>query len=102
MKTVHELRKAGNMVKVFHHRHVKTFRSIFSHGGMKTKYDPRGGMTKVVIKPKNLPSEHTVVGTAYCSDKDNYNKKLGVRIAMGRALKQLRENHGVNLENNND
>jgi len=31
-----------------------------------------------------------VSGKSKCSPKDNYNKKLGVRIALGRALEELK------------
>jgi len=33
------------------------------------------------------PDQKDSVGTAYCSRKDQWNRKLGNRIALGRALK---------------
>jgi len=49
---------------------------------------PRGGKTEAIIyKKKNKRVlAHTL---ARCSERDNYNKKLGRMIAVGRALKQL-------------
>ena len=47
---------------------------------------PRGGETFVSVL---LPSGHEVNGNAVCSKHDVYNKKLGVKIALGRAIKQL-------------
>lgn len=47
---------------------------------------PKGGATVVV-----LPSGHS--GFAICSHKDQFNKKLGYRIAYGRALKAKENGH---------
>jgi hypothetical protein len=43
---------------------------------------PKGGTTHVIIDSPN--GEH-FEGIARCSKQDNYNKKLGVRIALGRS-----------------
>jgi hypothetical protein len=58
---------------------------------------PRGGSTTARIF-KDVPTEDaeeftTVVvahGHAYCNESDNYNKRIGRNIALGRALKRLR------------
>lgn len=68
--TVQELRNAGYKVRVLHSR-----RDTFDG------YRPKGGFTRVVI---DSPYGEHFEGEAKCSDKDNYNKKLGVRIALGR------------------
>lgn len=51
--------------------------------------DPRGGVTVA-----RLTDDETGVilghGEAWCSPWDNFNRKLGKTIALGRALKQLR------------
>ena len=71
--TVHELRKAGYKVGVFHIReHIN-----------EKHLSPRGGSTMVHI---TTPDNEELHGVANCSKHDNYNKKLGVRIAIGRAL----------------
>lgn len=71
--TVEDLRKSGYKVKVHHHRK-------FSVVGINS----RGGKTIVEI---TTPDGSTFTGVARCSRKENFNKRLGVRIALGRALK---------------
>ena len=69
MLTVKSLRQFGYKVRVLHNMTVNS----------------RGGATVVEItSPIN-----TVSGVALCNHQDQYNRKLGVRIALGRALKQL-------------
>lgn len=70
--TVSFLRKSGYKVAVRHHR-------IFNSDGS-TK--PKGGMTEVII---DSPHGEHFEGKAKCCDQDNYNKKLGIRIALGRS-----------------
>ena len=48
--------------------------------------DPRGGLTVVDII---LDDGRTYTGTATCSMRDNYNKRIGRAIAIGRALKDM-------------
>lgn len=47
---------------------------------------PRGGVTSCKI---TLPDGRETIGVAECSEKDNYSKKIGRDIALGRALAQL-------------
>lgn len=79
MNTIQELRNAGYKVKVLH------FRDRIFKSRMDTSFtgyeSPKGGFTKVII---DSPEGDHYEGEAYCSKKDNYNKKLGVRIALGR------------------
>lgn len=79
MKTVHELRQDGCKVRV---RHYRTSKLINEHHS-KVKANEKGGRTTVDV---TFPDGTEVSGEALCSDQDNYNKKLGVRIALGRAL----------------
>ena len=46
---------------------------------------PKGGVTKVTVVDT---AGIEYYGLAECSPKDNFNRKLGVRIALGRALKK--------------
>jgi hypothetical protein len=70
--TVENLRNLGYKVRVLHYRK-----------------NEKGGKTVIQVKtPEGIELE----GTAVCSRKENYNKKLGVSIALGRAL------NGVNNE----
>jgi hypothetical protein len=56
----------------------------------------KGGSTEVLVT-RPVPSHmeewgavgESVVGVAECNPKDNFDRKRGVRIALGRALKQL-------------
>jgi len=76
MITVHELRKLGYKVSVHHDRNI-----VNRNGNL--EFDPRGGNTVVTL----VNDGDIVIGRAACSKKDNYSKKLGVRIALGRLLK---------------
>lgn len=49
---------------------------------------PRGGWTKAVVK---FEDGTTAIGTAECSQKDNYCRKIGRDIALGRALARAKE-----------
>jgi hypothetical protein len=46
---------------------------------------PRGGSTKCLLA---LPNGQEIVGEARCSTRDNYSKRLGRDISLGRALAQ--------------
>jgi hypothetical protein len=81
--TVKELRSIGFKVRVLHFRKPST---KFRINGEKfedySTPSPKGGATKVVI---DSPDGQHFEGKAKCSDDDNYDKKLGIRIALGRA-----------------
>jgi hypothetical protein len=70
--TIQYLRQSGYKVGVYHHRR-KTKKGTVS---------PKGGKTILVI---DSPSGQHFEGIATCSKEDNYNKKLGIRIALGRS-----------------
>lgn len=78
MSTVQELRSQGYTVKVRHNRArpSDTLASV----------DPKGGSTEVRIEKDGVGAS----GEAVCSAKDNYSRKVGRNIALGRALKALR------------
>lgn len=71
------LKQNGYYVDVLHVRNTEAFSGDFN---------PKGGTTIVEIRDfnQNLVSK----GTAKCSPKDNYNKKRGVQIALGKAWKR--------------
>lgn len=73
--TIHDLRKAGYKVRVLH------FRSVDCR--ILGAYQAKGGETVVQI---TTPDGINLEGRAKCSDKDLYNKRLGVKVAVGRAL----------------
>lgn len=78
--TVESLRASGCKVRVMHTRRPN------SEG-----VNARGGKTVVEV---TTPDGITLVGVSRCSRKENFNKKLGVRIALGRAFDSVR-NKGV-------
>lgn len=85
--TVQELRNKGYKVKVFHNRLYNGYHK-WQVGGHEyiqrnTPVDPdtKGGSTEIVI---DSPFGEHFHGVAICSKKDNFNKKLGVKIALGR------------------
>jgi hypothetical protein len=90
--TVHQIRKAGNKVHVEHRR--RYYDKINKQYVYMTAYEytlvnPRfiegplatGGLTKLYITFK---TGYECGAEARCSLKDNYNKKLGVNIALDR------------------
>jgi len=76
--TVETLRKSGYKVGVYHKRR-RDERLIFPEL-------PKGGRTEVCI---TTPNGRTATGKARCSKEDTYVKKIGVQIALDRALKKL-------------
>lgn len=69
--TIHQLRRAGWKVRVIHG--VTDEENILSDR-----------FTRIEL---TSPEQKDAVGIAFCSRKDQWNRKLGNRIAIGRALK---------------
>lgn len=72
-----------HVVKYEHHRHYLT----------SMKVSPRGGMTVAYLyRKEDLEAGGIAIavssGVAHCHPNDNYNKRIGRAIALGRALKQ--------------
>lgn len=85
----------GAVVRVNHRRRV----AFLEEGEYLTRFEmrerfpvserailPNGGMTTARIE---LPDGRVATGEARCSVRDNYNRKIGRDIAIGRALKSL-------------
>lgn len=73
--TIHQLRRAGWKVRVIH--------SLINpdEDGLSRLADR---ITRIELtSPEGVDS----TGIAYCSKEDQWNRKLGNRIALGRALK---------------
>lgn len=84
MVSVHNVRQMGYSVDIHHVRN-------YDKNGV---ISCRGGITEVDIYKNFVLASYR--GVSLCNDKDNYNKKLGVRIALGRAMKLMgipRKNH---------
>ena len=89
METVKSLRQSGYKVRVIHKReYTYTSGPFFTDKTIKkeSRMNEKGGYTFVEIR---TPDEKEYFGEAKCSDLDNYNKKVGVQIALGRALKKI-------------
>ena len=86
--TVQQLRNAGYKVRVLHNRLYNGYHKwqvgAREHIQKYAPIDPdaKGGSTQIVI---DSPTGEHFQGLAICSKKENYNKKLGVRIAIGRS-----------------
>ena len=75
--TIKQLRQQGYKVKVLHFRHLQTL----------TDFHARGGSTTIELTTPDKTK--MVIGKSVCSLGDNYNRKVGATIAIGRALKEL-------------
>lgn len=73
-KTVSDIKNLGYKIKVYYDR---------AHGIDGSIY-PKGGETTVEITDNH---GHTSIGKAKCHERDNFVKRIGLMIAIGRALK---------------
>lgn len=76
-KTIQEYRKMGYKIRVMHGR----------INGRDGQILPKGGVT--VIEVTTPDGKTTVKGMAECSIKDSWNRKMGNKIALGRAMEQI-------------
>ena len=87
-KEISELRNAGFRVYINHDRIVKK-QWVYQNPWTKVltpMLSPKGGSTIVEIHSQE-GKQYT--GIAKCLKSDCYNKKRGLAIALGRALKEL-------------
>jgi hypothetical protein len=77
LPTIHELRKQGYKVRVTHHKKLPEFDPYYHLASRATQID---------IRDLN-GNEFTAI--ARCSKQDEYNRKLGNKIALGRVLKYM-------------
>src|SRR6185436_18789161 len=92
-KTVHQLRKDGYKLRINHSRFVSV-----SHGcypifeirkikeqfpSIKPVFNPRGGSTEILL---TTPDQKQYRGVSNCSLSDNFNYKIGVKVALGRLV----------------
>lgn len=84
MQTVYELRKSGYKVRVSHQRYYANYLLARHKAGKLINHlTAKGGMTLVEL---TSPTGINVLGCARCSKKDNFNRKMGLNVALGRAL----------------
>lgn len=119
-KSLDELRNLGYDVKVEHERYTPAdvekirsmrvtrwdpyltpsyeLRATFDlqvEGGASSKLNyisSHGGYTRITLTEPGSPEE--VVGEAYCSIYDGFNKRKGLLTALGRCFHALCERHG--------
>jgi hypothetical protein len=82
--TIKDLRYAGYKVRVLHSRPTSYQCKL---DGKVPVVSAKGGTT--VIEVTTPDGKKTVKGISECSNKDSWNRKVGNRIALGRALVQL-------------
>lgn len=85
--SIKTLRQRGYKVRVIHDRKYTKDNVFF--GVQHKRISPRGGLTTIELTTPD--KKITVSGKAKCSIEDNYNKKVGNSIALGRAFKSLHE-----------
>jgi hypothetical protein len=106
--TIQQLRNSGYKVRVSHNRLYKGYHrwqvgsrhtsSDYGYGPIDP--DTKGGSTQIII---DSPHGRHYEGLAICSKKENYNKKLGVRIALGRCnVNQTFYNQYSQIETENE
>ena len=81
--TIASLRRSGYKVRVLHTRNYKKVQKL---DGVYEELSANGGLTRIEI---TTPSGENVYGEAVCSEEDNWNRKLGNSIALGRALQKI-------------
>ena len=86
MNTIKELRRAGYKVRVMHTRFSQMKKRI---DGVHLEVLAKGGSTTIEVTTPD--GKHNVIGKAVCSLEDNFNRKIGNSIALGRALQWLND-----------
>lgn len=89
---IREIEDQGYQVEVRHFRRITSSPGTLPASVMrrlKMKPYPRGGFTEVQILSGD---ELLGLARSECSGKDNFNKKTGLSIALGRALKEMEAN----------
>lgn len=90
--SVKNLRQGGFKVRVGHYRYTNIkiindpdmpiLSSSFTEFQKPFGVNPKGGKTTIELTKDGIDAK----GEAICCLEDNYNRKLGVKIALGRAL----------------
>lgn len=84
--TIKQLRQTGYKVRVLHTRNYKT---VHKMDGVYKELLAKGGSTTIEVTTPDRSI--TVAGTSICSELDNFDRKLGNSIALGRAIAKLNE-----------
>ena len=82
--TIKQLRQSGYKIRVMHIRDMISIRKL---SGLSQTFSNFGGKTKIEV---TSPEGSTSTGESICSSKENYNRRIGNEIALGRALASLK------------
>lgn len=98
-KSVYQLRKEGYKVRISHSRYVLSYdgedvkfelvpiKEIKEKEGNLKSVWSKGGFTKIEV---DTPDGQNIVGTAQCNLSDSFCRSLALKIALGRAFKNLK------------
>lgn len=81
--SIKNLRRRGWKVRVLHSRNYFLRNKL---DGTSSEVSAKGGVTEIQLTSPDKTIN--VSGRAVCSDEDNYNRKVGNSIALGRAWKK--------------
>lgn len=84
-KTIHQLRKEGYKVKVYHERDCI---DVMTFSGIAKFLNARGGKTTIEL---TTPEGKTFIGESQCSKKENFCRRIGNSIALGRIFEQIQQ-----------
>ena len=83
--TIKQLRQKGYKVRVMHARHYIPVKKI---QGYYEELSAKGGSTTIELTTPD--KQNNVFGKSVCSQEDNFNRRVGNAIALGRAVEQLK------------
>jgi hypothetical protein len=83
--TIKQLRQKGYKVRVMHNRY---YQPVHKMDGVYEQISSQGGSTTIEVTTPD--KQITVSGKSVCSLEDNFNRRVGNAIALGRALSQLK------------
>ena len=93
--SIKQLRQSGWKVRVMHRRNHEIKRTI---DGEYPEVSNFGGSTIIEVTTPDMSI--TASGKAVCSLKENFNRRVGNSIALGRALELIRiQQNMLNLAN---
>lgn len=94
---ISELRQNGYRIYIFHER-IRKNRWVNVNCTTKVLQEvisPKGGSTVVELIS---PEGDKFIGIADCNNRDCYNKKRGLAIALGRAVKEMNNDPSFSQE----
>lgn len=86
------IEQLGYRVKITHERNRDEYGEFCPTGGCTNALLTKNSGAISLRYPNISKSSRAVLGRALCSENDYYNKKIGVRLALTRAVDEL-NNH---------